>query len=138
MRAKSLQRQGKPLEAATVSGTTQPAYQANSFDPFDVVLGHLIDEGYADTEEAALKIMANMSEEWRESIMEGPGGMMRSAASRGRGQIVKTQQEPGPRPSQSGSAMGPKPVDRSRLQPPAGATVYRYDSAGKQYTHIQR
>ena len=42
-----------------------------SFDPFDVVLGHLIDEGYADTEEAALKIMANMSEEWRESIVEG-------------------------------------------------------------------
>ena len=69
MRAKSLQRQGKPLEAATVSGTTQPAYQANSFDPFDVVLGHLIDEGYADTEEAALKIMANMSEEWRQSIV---------------------------------------------------------------------
>ena len=41
-----------------------------SFDPFDVVLGHLIDEGYADTEEAALKIMANMSEEWKESIVE--------------------------------------------------------------------
>ena len=42
-----------------------------SFDPFDVVLGHLIDEGYADTEESALQIMANMSEEWRESIVEG-------------------------------------------------------------------
>jgi hypothetical protein len=41
-----------------------------SFDPFDVVLGHLIDEGYADTNEAALAIMANMSEEWRESIVE--------------------------------------------------------------------
>ena len=37
---------------------------------FDVVLGHLIDEGYADTEEAALKIMTNMSEEWKESIVE--------------------------------------------------------------------
>jgi hypothetical protein len=42
-----------------------------SFDPFDVVLGHLLDEGYADTEQAALQIMANMSEEWRESIVEG-------------------------------------------------------------------
>ena len=41
-----------------------------SFDPFDVVLGHLIDEGYADTEESALQIMANMSEEWKESIVE--------------------------------------------------------------------
>ena len=41
-----------------------------SFDLFDVVKGHLLDEGYADTEEAALKIMANMSEDWRESIVE--------------------------------------------------------------------
>ena len=42
-----------------------------NFDIFDVIKGHLIDEGYADTEEAALQIMANMSEEWRESIVEG-------------------------------------------------------------------
>jgi hypothetical protein len=69
MRAGSLARQGKTLEASTVSGTTKPAYQANSFDPFDVVKGHLIDEGYADTEEAALKIMANMSESWKNSII---------------------------------------------------------------------
>ena len=41
-----------------------------SFDVFDVIKGHLIDEGYADTEEAALKIMANMSEAWVESIVE--------------------------------------------------------------------
>ena len=40
-----------------------------SFDPFDVVLGHLLDEGYADTEQAALQIMANMSEEWKNSII---------------------------------------------------------------------
>ena len=49
-----------------------------SFDVFDVIKGHLIDEGYADTEEAALKIMANMSEEWRESIVEA--GRMHSAS----------------------------------------------------------
>ena len=42
----------------------------NSTDLFDIVKGHLIDEGYADTEEAALAIMANMSEEWRKSIIE--------------------------------------------------------------------
>jgi hypothetical protein len=39
-------------------------------DMFDVVKGHLLDEGYADTEEAALAIMANMSEEWRDNIIE--------------------------------------------------------------------
>jgi hypothetical protein len=41
-----------------------------SFDLFDIVMGHLLDEGYADTEEAAIAIMANMSEEWRQSIVE--------------------------------------------------------------------
>jgi hypothetical protein len=41
------------------------------YDLFDTILEYLIAEGYADTEEAALVIMANMSEEWRESIVEG-------------------------------------------------------------------
>jgi len=39
-------------------------------DMFEQVLEHLVAEGYADTNEAALKIMANMSEEWRQSIVE--------------------------------------------------------------------
>jgi hypothetical protein len=70
MRARSLERQGKPLSAAVVSATAKPtAYQANSFDPFDVIKGHLLDEGYADTEEAALAIMINMSESWKNSII---------------------------------------------------------------------
>ena len=41
------------------------------FDPFDAILEHLVAEGYADTNESALAIMANMSEEWRQSIVEG-------------------------------------------------------------------
>jgi len=44
-----------------------------SFDLFDVIKGHLLDEGYADTEQAALAIMANMSEEWKQSIVEAVG-----------------------------------------------------------------
>ena len=43
-------------------------------DLFDAILEHLITEGYADTNENALVIMANMSEEWRESIVEVTGG----------------------------------------------------------------
>jgi hypothetical protein len=39
-------------------------------DLFDAILDHLIAEGYADTEEAATAIMANMSEEWREEIVD--------------------------------------------------------------------
>jgi len=39
-------------------------------DLYDVVLEHLLEEGYADTEEAATVIMANMSEEWKTKIIE--------------------------------------------------------------------
>jgi len=39
-------------------------------DTYDIILSHLLDEGYAETEEAAHKIMVNMSEDWRESIVE--------------------------------------------------------------------
>ena len=41
-----------------------------NYDAYDLVLSHLINEGYADTQEAALAIMGNMSEDWRESIFE--------------------------------------------------------------------
>ena len=39
-------------------------------DLYDVILSHLLDEGFADTEESATVIMANMSEEWREQILD--------------------------------------------------------------------
>ena len=39
-------------------------------DLFDYLLEYLVAEGYADTNKAALVIMANMSEEWKQSIME--------------------------------------------------------------------
>jgi hypothetical protein len=39
-------------------------------DLYDIILSHLIEEGYADTEQAAEAIIVNMSEEWRESIVE--------------------------------------------------------------------
>ena len=43
-------------------------------DVFDVVMEYLVAEGYADTNQAALVIMANMSEEWREEILEAKYG----------------------------------------------------------------
>jgi hypothetical protein len=45
--------------------------QKEEVDLFDYILEHLVAEGYADTNEAAIAIMTNMSEEWREEIMEG-------------------------------------------------------------------
>ena len=48
---------------------------AAGVDLFDVVKGYLLDEGYAESEDAAMVIMVNMSEEWRETIiMELTGG----------------------------------------------------------------
>ena len=41
-----------------------------NYDAYDLVLSHLINEGYADTQEAALAIMGNMSEDWKQSIVE--------------------------------------------------------------------
>jgi hypothetical protein len=44
-----------------------------NYDAYDLVLSHLIDEGYANTYEAAEVIMVNMSEDWRQNIIsEGP------------------------------------------------------------------
>jgi len=39
-------------------------------DLYDIILSHLLDEGYAETQEQAEVIMVNMSEDWRESIVE--------------------------------------------------------------------
>jgi hypothetical protein len=42
-------------------------------DFFDYLLEYLVAEGYADTNENAIAIMANMSEEWRDEILESRG-----------------------------------------------------------------
>ena len=60
---------GKKLERQKKTGVS-----AESFDLYDIILSHLLDEGYADTEQAAEAIMVNMSEDWRESIVEGAAG----------------------------------------------------------------
>jgi hypothetical protein len=42
----------------------------DSYDFYDIILSHLLDEGYADTQKAAEVIMVNMSEEWRNVILD--------------------------------------------------------------------
>ena len=42
----------------------------NESDAYDVVLDYLLDEGFADTEDNAITIMANMSEEWIDTILD--------------------------------------------------------------------
>jgi hypothetical protein len=55
---------GKKLERQKKTGVS-----AESYDYYDIILSHLLDEGYAETPEAAEAIMVNMSEDWRESII---------------------------------------------------------------------
>ena len=43
---------------------------SEEYDIFDIIRDYLLDEGYAETPEAANAIMVNMSEEWREDILE--------------------------------------------------------------------
>ena len=44
--------------------------EVETVDLYDVVMDYLLDEGYAETEESAEVIMVNMSEEWRDEILE--------------------------------------------------------------------
>jgi hypothetical protein len=66
---------GATPKPATSTATARPTpRQARlnmemEYDTFDTVLEYLVSEGYADTEESALVIMANMSEEWKQSIV---------------------------------------------------------------------
>jgi hypothetical protein len=52
------------------SRSVEPASTNEETDLYDIILSHLLDEGYAETPEAAEAIMVNMSEEWREDIVE--------------------------------------------------------------------
>jgi hypothetical protein len=56
---------------ATIDGIIDGINDAlrEHYDYYDIILSHLLDEGYAETPEAAQAIMVNMSEEWRNSII---------------------------------------------------------------------
>jgi hypothetical protein len=74
---------GKKLYRQTVRGVTtgddpmrvlqSAAQQKEHYDLYDIILSHLLDEGYAETVEAAEVMMVNMSEEWRDDIVEKSG-----------------------------------------------------------------
>ena len=77
-------RKGKELQARDDAKADFKKYGLpETVDLYDVVLEHLLDEGYADTEENAITIMANMSEAWIDGILDeaqimsvsGPGGL---------------------------------------------------------------
>jgi hypothetical protein len=44
--------------------------QEESFDLYDLIFAHLVNEGFAETPDAAIAIMSNMSEAWVDSIVD--------------------------------------------------------------------
>jgi len=120
--------------SATKPQPPKPTIMKNSLDIFDIIKGHLLDEGYADTEESAMVIMTNMSEEWRDEIVErykgkhgqssdeykrdrSPGGKMvsgddeQSGAEYTHGRRVKAE-NPGSQPDEGGKT---KPKSQGRM-----------------------
>ncbi len=80
----------KPTKATATKPTKTTSYgMEEEFDLYDVVLDHLLDEGYANTEEDALAIMANMSEEWIDSIFEENDKKQEKGAKWNKGQKLK-------------------------------------------------
>jgi len=61
---------GKEASMRSAAAKRRKRKLGEEMDIYDIILSHLLDEGYADTEQAAEAIMVNMSEEWRESIVD--------------------------------------------------------------------
>jgi len=57
--------------------TARSALETLTRENYDTIKGHLIDEGFADSEEAAHSIMASMSEGWKQSIVENSSARSR-------------------------------------------------------------
>jgi hypothetical protein len=100
---------GKKAERQKKTGVS-----AESFGLYGIILSHLLDEGYASTEESADKIILNMSESWFEEIVEarrsekeGKGSPEVSRSFPGR-TVQKQRGESGGRHWQSGGEGGSK------------------------------
>lgn len=61
---------GKAARAVASGAGKVASRLGEDVDVYDVVLNHLIENGYADSFESAEKIMVNMSEDWRNDIIE--------------------------------------------------------------------
>ena len=96
-RTREITRQmGKPKPEAPRRGVIKASYEP---DIYDVILEYLINEGYADTYEAAESIMVNMSEEWRDDILnEGIGSAIR-------GLFGKKKEPEAPKPLSRGAEL---------------------------------
>ena len=118
------------MSGYTWEGLYEEYIQNEAYDIYDVILSHLIDEGYADTFESAEAIMVNMSEDWRESILsEEPvqdyRDMKRADENRGgaRGPELSHNTTPGlkgiPQPGRGSVTQKPTVRGREFTNPPS-------------------
>lgn len=61
---------GKAARAVSTGAGKVASRLGEEIDLYDVVLNHLLENNYAETEEAATAIMANMSEDWKQDIID--------------------------------------------------------------------
>ena len=107
---------GGKLRAKKVRKAKALGELGEGVDIFDAVLEHLVSEGYADTNESALVIMSNMSEEWRQSIIsEAPGEWFGGLRDRARASRASQMQSMQPTPKAGPSVSSPfaKPSSRT-------------------------
>ena len=70
--AKKQEDESPTRSAARIERTTDMSKVrvGETFDAYDLVLTHLLDEGYCNSQESATKMMAAMSQDWINSIIE--------------------------------------------------------------------
>jgi hypothetical protein len=67
---KDIQYRKANLKAGKVHKVGGPKGLPEELDIYDLILSHLLDEGYADTQESAEVIMTNMSENWMLKVLD--------------------------------------------------------------------
>ena len=66
----TMPRKGRGEKAKPSREIIRKGKQEESFDLYDLIFTHLVNEGFAETPEAAIAIMSNMSEAWVDSIVD--------------------------------------------------------------------
>ena len=105
---------GNQRARAALTPNERKQNNMESYDLFDYIMEYLITEGYADTNENALVIMANMSEEWRESIVEA--GRLHTSSDQQVGFARINDQESGGR--------GKKPMSDAEIKKQKGGQEF--------------
>jgi len=68
--AVTMPRKGRDEEGKKKTKLSREIIRKEDFDLYDLVFAHLVNEGFAETPEAAVAIMSNMSEAWVDSIVD--------------------------------------------------------------------